>query len=328
LVAGGHDVTLFATADSQTTAWLRGTATTGYEDDKRLDARVCEAQHLAAAFERAGDFDVLVNQSDFLPLGYSRLVPTPMITTVRGFSSAQVVPVYRAYDDVAHYVAVSAASRLADLEYDATIHPGIDPGRFTFRPESGEYLLFLAPIHPDKGAHLAIEVAEKTGRPLIIAGAVQDKAYFRDAVQPHVDEVGVSYLGPVEPTERKALLAGATALLHLVSAAEPFSFTAIEALASGTPVIATPLGALPEIVQDGSTGLLVSDTAAAVAAVDQLERIDRSACHADASTRFGAARMVGDYLTLFEQILGAKTPRHPGSIQSVGSPGLFSHAGL
>jgi glycosyltransferase involved in cell wall biosynthesis len=326
-VAAGHTVTLFASADSTTAAWLNATAAAGYEEDKRLDARVCESQHLAAAFERAVGFDLLLNQSDFLPLGYSRLVSTPMVTTVRGFSSAQVVPVYRAYDDVAHYVAVSAASRNAALHYDATIHPGIDTSRFTDQPGPGEYLLFLGPIRSDKGTDLAIEVAKKAGLPLIIAGAVQDKSYFRDAVEPHVDGVGVSYLGAVEPVERNTLLGGAKALLHLIGVAEPFSFTAIEALATGTPVIATPLGSMPEVVRDGTTGLLVSDAAAAVAAVAKLDGLDRAACRQDAVSRFGTDRMVADYLALFDEILGVKTPRHPGSPQSIGSPGLFSHAG-
>jgi glycosyltransferase involved in cell wall biosynthesis len=326
-VAAGHDVTLFATADSTTDAWLKGTAPTGYEDDRRLDARACEGQHLSAVFERAGDFDLLLNQSDFLPLGYSRLVPTPMVTTVRGFSSAEVVPIYRAYDDIAHYVAVSSASRRADLRYEATIHPGIDTGAWTFRPEPGAYLLALGPIHPDQGTALAIEVAQRSSRPLLIAGPVQDKAYFRDAVQPHVDGTGITCLGPVQAAERDALLGGATALLHLLSAAEPFSFTVIEALATGTPVIATPLGCTPEVLRDGSSGLLVSDVSAAVTAVGSVDRLERNACRDEALSRFGTGRMVADYLALFDQILGAKSPRHPGSVQAVGSPGLFSHAG-
>jgi len=202
-VARGHNVTLFATANSQTTAWLHGTVPAGYADDKQADARVCAALHHAAVFERASEFDVLVNHSDFLPLSYSRLVSTPMVTTIRGFSSPQVVQVYRAYDDIARYVAVSAADRHPDLHYAATIHYGIDTNLFTFVPEAGEYLLFLGRVNPDTGAHLAIEVAKKAGLPLIIAGVTQDKAYFRDSVAPHVDGVAVSYLGPVAPAARR-----------------------------------------------------------------------------------------------------------------------------
>ena len=137
-VARGHDVTLFATANSETSAWLHGTIPVGYAEDKQADARVCEALHNAAVFERATEFDVLANHFDFMPLSYSRLVSTPMVTTIHGFLSPQVGPVYRAYDDIAHYVAISGADRRPGLHYDATIHYGIDPGQFTFIPDAGE----------------------------------------------------------------------------------------------------------------------------------------------------------------------------------------------
>ena len=171
LVALGHDVTLFATADSITSARLVAKAPTGYEEDETLDAKVYGGLHIAAAFERAGEFDVLSNQFDFLPLTYSRLVPTPVvaisrfdeltITTIHGFSSEAILPVYRAYDDVARYVAISAADRRAELTYEATIHHGIELTNFTYCPDPGAYLLFLGRIHPDKGAHRAIEVAAR-----------------------------------------------------------------------------------------------------------------------------------------------------------------------
>lgn len=325
-VARGHDVTLFATANSKTSAWLHGTVPVGYEEDKQADPKVCEALHNPAAFERASEFDVLANHFDFMPLSYSRLVSTPMVTTIHGFSSQRVVPIYRAYDDIAHYVAISAADRHPDLHYDATIHHGIDTSQLTFVPNPGAYLLFLGRIHPDKGTHLAIEVAKQAGLPLIIAGAVQDKTYFRDAVQAHVDGVGVSYVGPVGAAERNALLGGARALLHLITFPEPFGLSVIEALATGTPVIATPLGSTPELIRHASTGLLVSDVPAAVAAVAHIGDLDRGACRQEAVGRFSADRMVEDYLALFGRIVGARNPRHPGSIQSVGSPGLFSHA--
>ena len=131
--------------------------------------------------ERAADFDVLANHFDFLPLTYSRLVTTPMVTTIHGFSSERILPVFRAYDDIAHYVAISDADRHDDLNYDATIHHGIDLSQFTFRAEPEDYLLFLGRIHPDKGTHRAIEVAHRVGMPLVIAGIVQDPTYFPNA---------------------------------------------------------------------------------------------------------------------------------------------------
>ncbi|WP_234423813.1 glycosyltransferase family 4 protein [Intrasporangium calvum] len=302
-VARGHEVTLFASADSETSARLHPTAPTGYEEDPRLDAKLWEALHNAAVFERASEFDLIANHFDFMPLTYSRLVSTPVVTTIHGFSSPQIVAAYRAYDDIAHYVAISDANRHPDLHYAATIHHGIDLSRFTFVPTPDDYLLFLGRIHPDKGTHLAVEVARRCGVPLVIAGIVQDEAYFREAVAPHVNGRDMSYVGPVGPEERDRLLGGARALLHLISFAEPFGLSVVEALATGTPVIATPLGSMPEILRDGVTGWLVADADQAVAAVSRLDLIDRSACRAEAVSRFDAERMVDAHLTVFERVL-------------------------
>jgi glycosyltransferase involved in cell wall biosynthesis len=302
-VARGHDVTLFATANSETTARLHATAPAGYEEDRSLDAKVYEGLHNAAVFERAGEFDLLANHFDFMPLTYSRLVSTPMVTTIHGFSSAQIVPVFRAYDDIAHYVAISDSDRHPDLDYAATIHHGIDISRFTYVPSSGAYLLFLGRIHPEKGTHLAIEVARRSGMPLVIAGVIQDAAYFSELVQPLIDGAQVTYVGPVGPAERDRLLGGAAALLHLISFPEPFGLSVVEALATGTPVIATPLGSMPEILRDGSTGFLVDDESSAVEAVGHLAELDRAHCRAEAVRRFGADRMIEDYLALFGRVL-------------------------
>jgi glycosyltransferase involved in cell wall biosynthesis len=303
LVALGHDVTLFATADSITSARLHAEAPHGYEEDSGVDAKVYEGLHIAAAFERAGEFDVMSNQFDFPPLTYSRLVETPVVTTIHGFSSEAILPVYRAYDDIARYVAISDADRHPDLGYEATIHHGIDPAWFTFRPDPGEHLLFLGRIHPDKGTHLAIEVAHRAGLPLVIAGIVQDEVYFRDLVQPHLGRAGITYAGPVGPAERDALLGRAVALLHLIGFAEPFGLAVVEALATGTPVIARPLGSMPEIVRHGRTGFLVEDVAGAVDAVGRIGSLSRRDCRDDVEARFTADRMVADYARLFSRIV-------------------------
>jgi glycosyltransferase involved in cell wall biosynthesis len=302
LTALGHDVTLFATADSRTSATLHAVAPRGYEEDPGVDAKVHECLHIAAAFERAGEFDVLSNQFDFLPLSFSRLVSTPVVTTVHGFSSEAIVPVYRAYDDIARYVSISDADRHPDLGYEATIHHGIDPARFTFCPDAGSYLLFLGRIHPDKGTHRAIDVARRAGLPLVIAGIVQDREYFRDLVEPHLGRSDVSYVGAVGPAQRDALLGGALALLHLIGFAEPFGLSVVEALATGTPVIARPLGSMPEIVRDGRTGFLVDDVASAVEAVGRVPVLRRGDCRDDVEARFTAARMVADYAALFTRV--------------------------
>lgn len=314
LVQLGHEVTLFATADSLTRARLHAEAPRGYEEDDSLDAKVLEGLHNGAAFARAGDFDVLSNQFDFMPLTYSRLVDTPVVTTIHGFSSERIVPVYRAYDDIAHYVSISDSDRHPDLTYAATIHHGIDPGQFTFVPDAGGHLLFLGRIHPDKGTHLALEVARRTGLPLVIAGIVQDAGYFAEFVQPHLAEPGVTFVGPVGPAERDDLLGGALALLHLIDFEEPFGLSVVEALAAGTPVIASRRGSMPELVRDGVTGFLVDDLAGALDAVARVGSLSRRACRADVETRFTAQRMVADYAELFTRVAaGEVVPGGPSA---------------
>jgi glycosyltransferase involved in cell wall biosynthesis len=305
LVERGHDVTLFATADSVTTAALHAEAPAGYEEDASVDAKVHEALHIASAFERADEFDVISNQFDFLPLAFSALVATPVVTTIHGFSSERIVPVYRRYDSIGHYVAISDADRHPDLTYAATIHHGIDIDQFTFGAGDGGYLLFLGRIHPHKGTREAIEVARRCGIPLVIAGIVQDRDYFDHHVSPHIDGVAVSYVGAVGPVQRDQLLGGAFALLHLISFDEPFGLSVVESLAVGTPVVAYARGSMVEIVRPGVTGYLVEGRDAAVDAVQALGSIDRRDCRADARERFSAARMVADYERLFETICTA-----------------------
>lgn len=304
LVRRGHDVTLFATADSRTSGTLRSVAPAGYEEDETVDAKVYEALHIAAAFESAGEFDVISNQFDFLPLVFSRLVETPVVTTIHGFSSERIVPVYREYDDVAHYVSISDSDRHPDLSYDATIHHGIDLEDFTVGTGSGGYLLFLGRIHPDKGTHVAVEVARRAGIPLVIAGVVHDAAYHERAVVPHLDGTTVRYVGPVGPQARDELLGGAIGLLHLIDFEEPFGLSVVESLATGTPVVAFRRGSMTEIVRDGLTGFVVDDADAAVSAVRGLARLDRRACRGDVERRFSAGRMVADYERLLAEVSG------------------------
>jgi glycosyltransferase involved in cell wall biosynthesis len=307
LVALGHDVTLFATADSITKGRLHAETLRGYEEVTGVDVKSQECLHIAAAFERAADFDVISNQFDFLPLSYSRLVSTPVVTTVHGFSSEQILPVYRAYDDIVRYVSISDSDRHPDLGYEQTIHHGIALDDFTFRPEPGSYLLFLGRIHPHKGAHLAIEVARRTGLPLVIAGIIQDQAYFDSTVAPHLTPT-ITYAGPVGPSERDELLGGALALLHLISFAEPFGLSVVESLATGTPVIAFHLGSMPELITDGATGFLVDDVDGAVEALQHVPQLHRQTCRSDVEERFTAARMVQDYAALFERVVHGDQP--------------------
>ena len=303
LVARGVDVTLFATADSVTSATLEAVTPRPYEEDAEADAKVAECLHIAAAFERAGDFDVLHNHFDFLPLAFSRLVATPVVSTIHGFSSERIVPVYRRYDDRVAYVAISEADRHPDLTYAATVHHGIPVAEVAVGPGSTDgTLVFFGRIHPDKGTAEAIEVARRTERPLVLAGIIQDHAYFDAEVRPHLDGERIRFLGSVGPEERDEVLGGADALLHLVRFAEPFGLSMVEAMACGTPVIATALGAVPEVVSDGRTGFLVADVDAAVRAVGRLGEIDRSDCRARVEEHFSVDRMVEGYLEVYRQL--------------------------
>jgi glycosyltransferase involved in cell wall biosynthesis len=303
LVTRGIDVTLFATADSLTSARLVAVAPTGYSEDPSIDAKVYEGLHIAGAFERAGEFDLLHNHFDFLPLTYSRLVKTPVVTTIHGFSSERILPVFRAYNDIGHYVSISEADRHPSLKYVATVHHGIPLEEFTLRSEPGDYLLFFGRIHPEKGAREAIEVAHRSGRKLVVAGIIQDKEYFREAVAPFLDGDQVRYVGSVGPGERDALLGSAFALLHLISFEEPFGLSVVEAMATGTPVIAFRRGSMPEIIVDGTTGFLVESVEAAERALRRVPGIDRAACRAHVESRFSAERMVDDYIRVYRQIV-------------------------
>ena len=306
LVDLGVDVTLFATLDSETRAALDGVCPRPYEEAPDIDAGVWSALHTGYAFERAHAFDVVHNHFDFRPLTYAGLVETPVVTTIHGFSSERIVPAYRAYADRTHYVSISDADRHPALPYLATVWHGIDLEAFTPRaaPDDDGYLLFFGRIHPDKGAADAVEVARRAGRRLVLAGIVQDEAYWREAVEPHVDGDRVRYVGSVGPKERDRLLGGAAALLHLIHFDEPFGLSVVEAFACGTPVVARPRGSMAELVRDGVDGALVGGVDEAVERLPEVEALDRAAIRAGAEARFSRERMARDYLAVYERIVG------------------------
>ena len=303
LVAAGVDVTLFATADSSTAGRLAAVVPTPYEETPGMDVKVWEGLHLAHAFGQAGGFDVLHNHADFLPLTYAALVATPVLTTIHGFSSERILPVYRAFNGLTSYVSISEADRHPDLAYLATVYHGLDFGEFTFRAEPGAYLVFFGRLHPDKGAADAIRVARAAGCQLVLAGIVQDREYFEREVEPFLDGQ-VRYVGSVGPAERNALLGGALGLLHLIRFNEPFGLSVVEAMACGTPVVAYPRGSMPELIDDGASGFLVRDEAEAVGAVGRLPLLDRRDVRARAE-RFSLERMVDGYLRAYRAMLGS-----------------------
>ena len=303
LVARGVDVTLFATADSVTAGTLAGVCPRPYSEDPTIDAKVWELLHVAHVFERAGEFDLIHNQADFVPLAFSRLVETPLVTTIHGMSSERIVPVFERYADRVSYVAISEADRHPKLRYAATIHHGLSLDEFPFDPVGGEGLLFFGRIHPDKGAAEAIAASRRAGLRLVMAGIIQDQGYYEREVAPAIDGVRVVYDGPVGGLDRTRTLGAARALLHLINFDEPFGLSVIEALACGTPVIACNRGAMPELIDHGVTGFLVDSVDQAVEAIGRVGEIDRAACRAAVAARFTVDRMADRYLALYRELL-------------------------
>jgi glycosyltransferase involved in cell wall biosynthesis len=305
LVARGVDVTLFATLDSQTAAVLDGVCAKGYAEDPAMDGRVWEALHVAHALERSGEFDLVHNHIDWLPLAFARQVAAPLLTTIHGFSGRGILPAYLNARS-SSYVSISDADRAPELDYVATVHHGIDLQALPFSATAGDALVAFGRIHPDKGTAVAIEIARRANRRLMICGIIQDAEYFRQQVEPHIDGDRVTYLGSVGPERRAAVLGAAAVLLHPIAFPEPFGLSVVEAMACGTPVVAYARGSMPEVIDVGQTGFLVDDVVSAAAAVDLAVGLDRAAIRRVAERRFGAARMVDDYLAVYRRLLGSR----------------------
>lgn len=303
LVKLGIDVSLFATGDSITKGKLFSVCDKGYEEDRTQDAKVLECLHISNLMERSGEFDIIHNNFDFLPLTYSGLINTPMITTIHGFSSPKIIPVYKKYNDTGHYVSISNSDRSQELNYIATVYNGLNTAQFEFNDKPEEYLLYFGRIHYDKGTAEAIEIAKKSKRKLLIAGLVQDANYFKKKVEPYLSE-NVVYLGNAEPAQRNKLLRNAYALLHPINFDEPFGMSVAEAMLCGTPVIAFNRGSMPELIKDRETGFLVANIDEAVAAVGAVKDISRLACREWSESQFSCDKMVADYLELYKKILG------------------------
>lgn len=301
LTSRGIDVTLFATLDSVTKATLDGVVPTGYEESDEIDGRVWEAIHVSHALTRSGEFDVIHNHLDWLPLAFSAHSRAPMLTTVHGFSGSNILPAYQRARS--HFVSISNADRSPDLDYLATVHHGIDLTGLPYHADGGEDLILFGRIHPDKGTDIAIEIARRAGRRLVMCGIVQDRDYFAECVEPLIDGNHVVYLGSVGPEERGAILGSGAALLHPIRFAEPFGLSVVESMACGTPVVAYRRGSMPEVVDEGVTGRLVDSVEEAVSAVQGISAIDRAGCSARARERFSADRMVDEYLAIYRKIV-------------------------
>ncbi len=308
----GLDVTLFAAGDSRFDGRLVSVVPVGLNEDPALNGEVFTALHIAECFRRAGEFDLINNHLDWKPLTYALASETPpLLTTVHGFSSPQILAAYYAGASRSFYCSISDADRDPGLDYLATTYNGVDPAQFPFGDRPGEYLCFLGRFHPEKGTHRAIEVARRAGVRLKIAAIPQDEAYFRECVAPHIDGDRVQFLGPVQREARNELLANALALVHLTTRPERFGLTTIEAMACGTPVLGARMGSLPEIVVDGVTGFLCDGDDEAAAKVPLLASLDRRACREHVERTFSVERMIDRYLVAYERALELRLPPPP-----------------
>jgi glycosyltransferase involved in cell wall biosynthesis len=306
LVLRGHDVSLFATADSQTSGTLHAVCPRGYEEDPSLIPKVWECLHISELFEHADAFDIIHNHFDFLPLTYTGMTTTPVVATIHGFSSTGILPVYKKYNGKAHYVSISDADRSPDLDYIRTIHHGIDIEQFDFQPIPNDYLFFFGRIHNDKGTRQAIEIARACNKKLILAGIIQDQAYYDQYVAPHMDNDTVIYIGSVGPAERNRLLGKACALLHPIQFNEPFGLSVIESMACGTPAIAFDRGSMPELIENGKSGFLANNVDEAIESVARIKEIDRAYCRRHVEQHFTVDRMINEYILVYEMILDSE----------------------
>jgi glycosyltransferase involved in cell wall biosynthesis len=310
LVARGWDVTLFASGDSRTAARLHAVVARCYEEDPTVDPKVAEYLHISEVFERAADFDLIHSHYDFMALTYSRLVKTPVLTTIHGFSSPQIMPVYQKYCD-GNYVSISESDRAPGLNYLGTVYNGINVSLYPLQSRPGDALVFLGRIHPDKGVHLAIQVAQRSRHRLLIAGIIQDAAYFEELVKPHIDGRQIQYIGSADVAGKNQLFARAKALLHLNTIPERFGLVLAEANAAGVPVIAMDLGSCREVIADGRTGFLVNSVDEAVACLPRLAEIDRTACRHHVEQRFSVDTMIDGYERIYRQIFQQEAGQRP-----------------
>ncbi len=328
LVAMGHEVTLFAAAGTRTHAELvitcphalstwpepersrarRFDPTTGLMEGPP-DPRVLEELHIATCMEQAttGRFEVVHSHLHVHALGWARLIPCPLVTTLHGSAWVRAThPLLRAYREMP-FISLSDAERtlLPELNYVATVYNGIRIERFPYEAEKEDYLLFAGRLAPEKGPDAAIEVALRSGRRLLLAGLVEDqhRGFFEDRIRPHLDGKQIEYLGLLSQDELAPYYRKAAALLLLINWCEPFGLTAVEAQASGTPLIATRFGALPEIIIDGETGFVVDSLEEAVAAARKLDSLSPAACRANAESRFSARVMAKGYEAVYASLV-------------------------
>lgn len=312
LVARGHEVTLFASGDSITSAKLESV----HPQALRLDAKIKEYSiyemlQLAQVYERAGEFDLIHSHMGCAALPYSKLTKTPTVHTLHGIFTPDNEKMF-AYAKDQPYVSISNAQRedRLGLNHVATVYNSVDVSSHHFFPTADEpaYLAFLGRISPEKGPHHAIEIAKATGMTLKMAGKVDpaDMEYFKQQIEPQIDGTQIQFLGEANHFIKNDLMGRAVATLFPITWREPFGLVTIESMAAGTPVIAMNLGSVPEILRNGVNGFICNNVAECIDAVAKVRSVSRSGCRADVSQRFGVEQMTSGYEAVYQQVLGKK----------------------
>lgn len=311
MVKRGHQVTLYATGDSKTCGRLRWLCPRPICEDSSLEPKVYQYLHSALVFEEANGYDIIHNHYDAYPLVFSKLVKTPVVTTLHGFSSPQVTEIYRKYSNT-FYVSISFADRqhVPDLNYIANVYHGIPIEEYEFNDRPEDYFCFIGRMSPDKGVHLAIRLAKKLGIRLKLAGFVpgENEEFFEKEIKPNLNQK-IQYFGLLNNEDKKVLIRKAVGFLHLNTYPEGFGLTLVEAMASGTPVIGMNLGSIPEIVRDKRTGFVVSTLGEVERAIIKIEHISRKSCRERVEKYFSLDRMLTDYEKVYKKIIKNCLPK-------------------
>lgn len=309
LVNRGHEVTLFATGDSTTNAEL--VSTFPQEMPNLIGETMLEVEHAASCMRRADEFDIIQDHTSFSVVAYASLVRTPVVHTLHGPFTPETCHFYRDFKQSAWYVAISDYQRSCcpELQYAGTVYNPLDINGWPFVPaaEKEDYLLAFGRLCADKGFHTAIEVAKRTGMKLVIAGALQpgNRDYYETVIKPQLDGDQIKYLGETSLSEKWNLFSKARAFLFPIQWPEPFGLVMIEAMATGTPVIAFPEGSVPEVVEDGITGFTVKTVDEMIEAVGKIDEIDAEMCREHVQNKFSVAKCTDRYERVYETVLAS-----------------------
>jgi glycosyltransferase involved in cell wall biosynthesis len=313
LIALGHEITLFASGDSVTSAKLEAV----WPRALRLDGSVRDpnALHmlmLECVYRRAADFDFLHFHLDYYPFSLFSRQARPFVTTLHGrLDLPEHQPVFEEFSSIP-VVSISNSQRrpLPQAHWVRTVHHGLPERLLTPKPIKPAYFAFLGRIAPEKGVDRAIRIAEHCGVPLKIAAKVDnvDREYYEEQIRPMINASKSEYIGEITDKEKSEFLSGAIALLVPIDWPEPFGLVMIEAMACGTPVIAFNRGSVPEVIDDGVTGFVVEDINGAIGAVDRLAQLSRQKIRRRFEERFTARRMAQDYLSVYRSLMDKAAP--------------------